>query len=185
MTAQLHVITGGPGSGKSSLIQALTAEGLRSMPEAGRAIIQQQVETGGDALPWADRLAFAEQMFRWELRTHREAREQRGPVILDRGLPDVIGYLRVCGLPVPPYLWKAAKLFRYHRRVFIAPHWPEIYAQDTERKQDLTEAEATCRAMQEVYTSLGYELLPLPLVSIPERVRFVRSHLEHATPRSS
>ncbi|QSQ17404.1 AAA family ATPase [Myxococcus landrumensis] len=178
MTAHLHVITGGPGSGKSSLIQALAAEGLRSMPEAGRAIIQQQVETGGDALPWADRIAFAEKMFRWELRTHREARAQRGPVILDRGLPDVIGYLRVCGLPVPPYLWKAAKVLRYHRRVFIAPHWPDIYAQDTERKQDPTEAKATCLAMREVYTRLDYELVPLPLTTLSERVRFVRSHVE-------
>ncbi|AGC43524.1 hypothetical protein MYSTI_02197 [Myxococcus stipitatus DSM 14675] len=178
MTAHLHVITGGPGSGKSSLIHALAADGLSTLPEAGRAIIQQQVETGGDALPWADRLAFAEQMFRWELRTHRTARARQGPVILDRGLPDVIGYLRVCGLSVPPYLWKAAKVLRYHRRVFIAPHWPEIYAQDAERKQAPQEAEATCLAMSEVYTRLGYELIPLPLASLSERVRFVRSHLE-------
>ncbi|WP_342380120.1 AAA family ATPase [Myxococcus stipitatus] len=178
MTAHLHVITGGPGSGKSSLIHALAADGLGTMPEAGRAIIQQQVDTGGDALPWADRLAFAEQMFRWELRTHRTARAQRGPVILDRGLPDVVGYLRVCGIPVPPYLWKAAKVLRYHRRVFIAPHWPGIYTRDAERKQDPRAAEATCLAMREVYTSLGYELVPLPLTSVSERVRFVRSHLE-------
>lgn len=177
MTVHLHVITGGPGSGKSSLIEALAAEGLAHMPEAGRAIIQQQVEISGAALPWADRAAFAELMLGWEMRTHREARERGHPVILDRGIPDVIGYLRVCGLPVPQHLWKAAELFRYNRRVFIAPHWPEIFAQDAERKQDAAEAEATHRSMVEVYTSLGYELLPLPLASIPERVRFVHSNI--------
>jgi predicted ATPase len=55
----LYVITGSPGSGKSTLIEALAASGIPSMPEAGRAIIQDQVAIGGDALPWSDRHAFA------------------------------------------------------------------------------------------------------------------------------
>ncbi len=178
MADHLHLITGGPGSGKSSLVTALAAEGLPHMPEAGRAIIQDQVAIGGNALPWADRAAFAELMLGWEMRSWREARRLSGPVILDRGVPDVIGYLRVCGLPVPPHIWKAAELCRYNRRVFIAPHWPEIFAQDAERKQDAGEAEATCRAMAEVYTHLGYELIPLPLASISRRVRFIKSHMK-------
>src|SRR3546814_13735359 len=37
-----HVITGGPGSGKSTLIEALAVEGFDHMPEAGRAIIRDQ-----------------------------------------------------------------------------------------------------------------------------------------------
>jgi len=174
----LFVVTGGPGSGKSSLVEALATEGLRHMPEAGRAIIRDQVAIGGTALPWADRTAFAELMLGWEMRSYREARELPGPTVLDRGIPDVIGYLQVCGLPIPTHVWKAAELCRYNRRVFIAPYWPEIFTQDTERKQASAEAEATCRAMVEVYASLGYELLPLPLAPVSERVRFVCSHLE-------
>ncbi|WP_321163363.1 MULTISPECIES: AAA family ATPase [unclassified Sphingomonas] len=57
-----HIITGGPGSGKTTLIDALAAEGIRHMPEAGRAIIRDQVAIGGSALPWADRAAFADLM---------------------------------------------------------------------------------------------------------------------------
>src|SRR3546814_9419519 len=60
-----HVITGGPGSGKSTLIEALAVEGFDHMPEAGRAIIRDQVAIGGAALPWADRAAFAELMLGW------------------------------------------------------------------------------------------------------------------------
>jgi len=41
------VITGGPGSGKSTLIDALAGHGIFSMPEAGRSIIQDQVAIGG------------------------------------------------------------------------------------------------------------------------------------------
>jgi len=31
--------------------------------------------------------------------------------------------------------------------------------------------------MVEVYTGLGYELIPLPLATVAERVRFIRSHI--------
>ena len=76
----LFVITGGPGSGKSTLIAALAARGISVMPEAGRAIIRDQAAIGGSALPWADRAAYAELMLSWELRSYREALEKPGPV---------------------------------------------------------------------------------------------------------
>lgn len=136
MTTRFHVVTGGPGSGKSSVIDALAAEGYLQMPEAGRAVIQDQVEVGGNVLPWADRNAFANLMLAWELRSYREAVGFPGPVFFDRGVPDVIGYLRICGSAVPNYVIRAAELRRYRKQGFIAPHWPEIFAQDVERKQN-------------------------------------------------
>ena len=54
---RLFIITGGPGSGKSTVIDALAKRGISTMSEAGRAIIQDQVAIGGEALPWADRQA--------------------------------------------------------------------------------------------------------------------------------
>jgi predicted ATPase len=95
------------------------------MPEAGRAIIQDQLAIGGNALPWSDRAAFAEQMLAWELRSYRAALNLKGPVIFDRGIPDVVGYLRLCSLPVPPHAEKAAQTFRYNLRVFITPPGPK------------------------------------------------------------
>lgn len=177
MTDHLHVITGGPGSGKTSLIDALAADGVRHMPEAGRAIIQDQVDIGGAALPWNDREAFAALMLSWEMRSYREAESAPGPVIFDRGIPDVVGYLRLCGLPVPAPALRAAEQRRYASRVFIAPPWPAIFEQDAERKQTLAEAEATYHAMVGAYSSFGYELVSLPLVSVAERARFVRDHI--------
>jgi len=170
---RLYVITGGPGSGKSTLIEALAEHGICTMPESGRAIIQDQVAVGGKALPWSDRRAFAELMLGWEIRSYRAALRLSGPVIFDRGVPDVLGYLRLCGLSVPSHVDRAAQIFRYHRRVFIAPPWLEIYASDAERKQSFEEAQATYEVLTETYSALGYNLVPLPLDSIQERVRFV------------
>lgn len=169
----LFVITGGPGSGKTTLIQALAGRGIATMPEAGRAIIQDQVAIGGKALPWSDRRAFAELMLSWEIRSYRAALKLSGTVIFDRGLPDVLGYLRLSGLPIPSHIEKAVRIFRYHRRVLIAPPWPEIFGLDAERKQSFAEAQATYETMIETYSGLGYELTALPLDSVQERVRFV------------
>lgn len=172
-----HIVTGGPGSGKSTLIDALERKGFTRSVEAGRGIIRDQMAVGGTALPWYDPAAYAELMLCWEMRSHHIARAHAGPVIFDRGVPDIVGYLRLTGLPVPAHVDKAARTFGYNRRVFLAPPWPEIFEQDAERKQDFGEAEQTCRVMIETYASYGYDLVELPLTPVEERARFVMDRL--------
>jgi predicted ATPase len=170
---RFHVVTGGPGSGKTSLIEALAKAGYARTLEAGRAIIQEQLATDGPALPWRDPLAFAELMLGWEMRSYRMAETADGPVFFDRGVTDVIGYLMLVGRPVPAHVMRAAERFRYNRRVFVAPPWPEIFTQDAERKQTPEEAVRTYEALVKAYASQGYELVSLPLVPIEDRLRFV------------
>ena len=172
-TECLFVLTGGPGSGKSTLIEALKRAGYARSVEAGRGVIQDQVAIGGSALPWCDPPAFAELMLCWEMRSYSMALEQAGPVFFDRGVPDVVGYLRLLGLKVPKHMEKAAETFRYNRRVFIAPPWPEIFRQDRERKQSFDEAVLTYAALVATYTDYGYELIELPLATVEKRFRFV------------
>jgi predicted ATPase len=170
---RFHVITGGPGSGKTSLIEALARAGYARTVEAGRAIIQDQIAIDGHALPWRDPLAFAELMLAWELRSYGMAESMTGPVFFDRGVTDLVGYLTLVGRPVPAHVSRAAERFRYNRRVFVAPPWPEIYGQDAERKQTPEEAVRTYEALVAAYSSCDYELVSLPLVPVEERVRFV------------
>ncbi|WP_233493051.1 AAA family ATPase [Chromobacterium sp. ATCC 53434] len=172
MKAELLVLTGGPGAGKTSLSTMLQGIGYPTLDEAGRAIIQDQQRIGGSALPWVDPRAFAEQMLGWDMRNFRHAERAAGPVFLDRGIPDVIGYLELSGLAVPAHMEKAAGVFRYDK-IFLLRPWPEIFAQDSERRQTLAEAERTCEAMERAYARLGYALIEVPRGSLEQRAAFV------------
>jgi predicted ATPase len=68
---------------------------------------------------------------------------------------------------------------RYHRRVFLTPPWPEIYATDAERRHGFDAALAEYSRLLAAYPALGYEVIVLPKVSITERADFV---LEALTP---
>jgi predicted ATPase len=170
---RFFVITGGPGSGKSTLIDALAARGFARTIEAGRAIIQEQAASGGSVSPWSDPMALAEAMFERELRSYDEARERDGIVFFDRGIPDVAGYLRLMNLSVPARIDEAVRSHPYNARVFVAPPWPEIFAPDAERKQTLEEAAQTYHALTATYADYGYTLVELPRAGVSERVAFV------------
>ena len=170
---RLVVVTGGPGSGKSTLLAALEKLRYARSIEAGRGIIQDQARIGGRALPCGNRELFAEMMLCWEMRSYHMAQHTEGVTFFDRGVPDVAGYLRLLELPEPEHVRNAAEMFRYHRQVFIAPPWREIFHPDEERKQDFEEAIHTYEALAAAYQAYDYELVELPRVSIDERVRFV------------
>ncbi|QEL21276.1 AAA family ATPase [Bosea sp. F3-2] len=180
-TDRLIVLTGGPGSGKTTLIEALAKRGFAVQPEAGRAIIRDQQAIGGEGLPWKNRALFAELMLAADLRSYHEACGQAEFAFFDRGLPDIVGYLALCGLPVPPHAEAAAERFRYRRTVFIAPPWPAIFGQDAERKQDFAEAERTYEAMARTYPRYGYDLVELPQESVENRVDFILKRLGAAS----
>ncbi|CAH1650962.1 Putative ATPase [Hyphomicrobiales bacterium] len=173
------VLTGGPGAGKTTLIEALAAEGYTTAPEAGRGIIQDQVAIDGQALPWRDKALFAEMMLAADLATYRmrasrvQAGAEEGLVFFDRGIPDIAGYLTLSGLPVPGHVERAITLCRYAGTVFMCPPWPEIYSGDKERKQSFAEAARTYEAMRATYSRYGYALAEVPRLPVAERMAFI------------
>lgn len=164
------IVTGGPGAGKTALIESLAAQGFATVEEAGRRINREQRKSGGSATHEGDRLAYRDLMFQDAIATYERMTAAKGPVFFDRGLPDLIGYSRLIGALVPTELARAVAHYRYNKTVLIAPPWQEIYGQDEERGQDFAEAVATHDAIRDAYIEADYEPLPLPLAPVEARL---------------
>ena len=72
----LIVITGGPGSGKTSLLNAFSEDGYQVVPEVARNIIREQLEQGGNALPWQNNQSLTDLMS-----ASRTGRKQCKPIL--------------------------------------------------------------------------------------------------------
>jgi predicted ATPase len=56
-----YVVSGGPGAGKTTVLLELARFGFHHAPEVARQIIQEQIRSGGTALPWALRAEMTEE----------------------------------------------------------------------------------------------------------------------------
>jgi predicted ATPase len=175
--ANLFVISGGPGSGKTTTLLELKRLGIPYAPEVARQIIQEQIRTGGTALPWGDRQAYADLMLERSIESFQRHTPAPSPTFCDRGIPDTLCYARLIGLSVTDPIKAASRLYRYATRVFLAPPWAEIYCTDRERKQDFAEAQRTYEEMVQVYAEYGYHVIELPKAPPHSRAKFILKHM--------
>ncbi|MCC9625622.1 AAA family ATPase [Thalassospira sp. MA62] len=179
ITSNLVVITGGPGAGKTTLINYLNDRGYDTTPEVARAIIEDQHERGGNALPWADNDAYAGLMCRRSIRTWQDGIEMHPrTVFCDRGLPDTLVHRRITGLDADRGLLNAIKTYRYHRTAFVLPPWSEIYKSDNVRTQTFAEAVKTYVVLCRTYVECGYELIEVRKGPIEQRAAQILSRLK-------
>lgn len=166
------VISGCSGGGKSTLLNELGRRGYATVEEPGLRIVEEQRLSEGSAIPWIDAAAFARRAIALALSDHKAARRlPGGSVFFDRGLIDALAALR--SLTGEPALVSIGTLPRYHRRVFMAPPWPEIYATDSGRRHSLDAAVAEYERLVDAYPALGYEVTTLPKLTVAERAGFV------------
>lgn len=129
------VISGCSGGGKSTLIAELGRRGHAVVEEPGRRIVKEELASGGSALPWVDRIAFARRAITMALVDRAAAYLLDGWVFFDRGLIDAAAALQ--HLTGEPALATLGQTNRYHRRVFLTPPWPQIYQTDPERRHGM------------------------------------------------
>jgi predicted ATPase len=168
-----HIFTGGPGAGKTTVLEALRARGYACVEETGRKIIQEQKAIGGNIHHNGDRTAYRDLMLSRAIADFERMSGEKGPVFFDRGIPDLVGYNTLIGSEIPQTMRDAAQTYRYNPDVFVFPPWREIYADDTERKQDFTEAIETWQAAVDILPVFGYRVVAVPRASVEARVQFV------------
>jgi predicted ATPase len=164
------VFTGGGGTGKTALITHLQAAGERVVAENIRAVIREQVETGGEALPWLDAKGCCDLTTARDIADFDRLAGETGRVFFDRGLMDMYG---TNGVTPSPALTEAIRTRRYNRRVFVFPPWAEIYGTDSERREDWSRMEAVFEQILRTLPELGYEPVVVPKASVEDRAAFV------------
>lgn len=175
MSEQFVLITGCSGGGKSTLLAELRARGHHIVEEPGRRIVKHELESGGEALPWIDQAAFARRAIEMALADRAAAQTHSGWVFFDRGLIDAASALET--LTGEQVLGKLAALHRYHRRVFMAPPWPEIYETDAERRHGFEASLPEYQRLEQALPVLGYAVISLPKVTVSARADFVLAAL--------
>jgi predicted ATPase len=167
------LFSGGPGAGKTTVIEELKRQGHTTVPEAARSIIRHQKATGGHATHDGNRLAYTDLMLAKSMEDFTQLMVIDVPIFFDRGLPDLYSYSdRFCG-GVTQAVEQAIQQYRYNPIAFIFPPWPEIYCHDTERKQSLEEAVETWHAVMNGYQKCGYTPIEVPKASVENRVEFI------------
>lgn len=180
MGNQKIVITGGPSTGKTSVIDLLEKMGFTCLHEVIRNMTLEQKCLHGVAdfktnpiVSVSDPMAFNQKILNARLEQFKTASKSNEEVVFfDRGLPDVIAYMACFGQEYPSDFKEACVNNRYDI-VFLMPPWKEIHISDGERFENFEESLRVNECLLDCYTNLGYTVEIVPKDTVDKRVDFI------------
>lgn len=179
MQKEIVVIIGGPGTGKTTIIDGLTARGFCCYPEVSREVTMEAKKQGIEQLFLENPLLFSELLLEGRKKQFLNAcKENHEIVFLDRGIPDVLAYMHYIGDSYPAHFDHACQENKY-TKIFILPPWEEIYVSDEERYENYEQAKLIYNHLVETYEKYGYQLIPVPKDSVENRISYILSNLRN------
>ena len=152
------IITGSPGTGKSSLLRELSQH-FEVAEEVSRSLIIAHQNKSRNISPWGDVETFAALALE---RMIQQCDQQLSECcVFDRAIPDVIVALRHRNKRVAPVFLRAVKKYMTGSMVFFAPPWEAIYVTDAQRPETFEQTLPMSRLTKDVYSDLGFELIEL------------------------
>jgi predicted ATPase len=169
-----YVITGGPGSGKTTTVNLLRNKGYTTTIEHARHYIDTQRISGKTV----DEIKKNQQEFqRGVLDMQLEQEASLSPdkiVFLDRALPDALAYYRFLNLSLDDRLELAIKKASY-KKIFILDFLPLV--NDYARREDAAAQKKIHELITEVYESLPFPVIHVPVLPPEERVDFILKNI--------
>jgi len=178
------VITGAPGTGKTSVINALEENGFFCYAEIIRSMTSEAKEVGDPNSFISNPLLFVNDpmAFNTKLLEGRIAQFKATENALqefafyDRAAPDVLAYMDFFKQPYGDDFKSVCQAHRYDK-IFILPPWKAIYVSDAERMESYEEAIAIHEYLLKTYTYFGYTPILVPKGNVAERVAFILKQL--------
>ncbi|MFE3870892.1 AAA family ATPase [Flavobacterium sp. ZS1P70] len=173
MQKEIIVIIGGPGTGKSTIIDGLIANGYCCYPEISREVTLEAKKQGIEQLFLEKPLLFSELLLEGRKKQFQDAsQEPHDIVFIDRGIPDVLAYMHYIGDSYPDFFDTACREHTY-TKIFILPPWEDIYISDGERYENFEQAKIIYMHLAETYQNYGYDLIEVPKDTLDNRILFI------------
>ena len=174
------VITGAPGTGKTTVIKSLENSGyycfheiIRTMTLEAKKLQRPNTMLSNPIDFVDDSLAFNRALLQGRLEQFKQAGNLKEKILFyDRGIPDVLAYMDYFGQEYGKEFTEVSISNRYDQ-VFILPPWEEIYVQDNERLESYSQAVDLHVHLEETYRSLGYNIVEVPFGTVQQRLNFI------------
>jgi len=173
-----YVLTGGPSSGKTSIINALKNEGYKTVSESARVVLRyERMKKGGITRDLEATVVRQHRICERQLK--KEGRlanlNNNGEIVfLDRGFHDSIAYSRHYLGDAKVDVYDSARTMNYDG-VFILDLLP--FKKDKERIEEGAEPEAIHGLIYDVYKEFGYKPVSVPAMNGSEE-EAIRKRLE-------
>lgn len=168
------MITGGPCSGKTTTVNLLRDLGYRTTIEDARHYLDLQRANGKTV----EQVRRNQKKFQLKVLNMQIAQELALKpdeiVFLDRAIPDARAYSRYLKIPEAPKLGEALRKISY-KKVFILDRLPLV--NDYARREDETAQRRIHELLIDVYSSLPFPIVRVPVMPAKERVQFILKHL--------
>jgi predicted ATPase len=170
---EIIVIIGGPGTGKTTIIDKLIEKGYCCYHEISRQVTAEAQKQGIEQLFLEKPLLFSELLLEGRKKQFENAHQESHNIIfLDRGIPDILAYMHYIGDSYPAFFDIACKEYIYSK-IFILPPWEDIYVSDQERYESFEQAKLIHDHLVETYQKYGYELIEVPKDTLDKRIIFI------------
>jgi predicted ATPase len=174
--SKIYIITGGPGTGKSSVLNELKNRGFNCHDEFAREVIKEHLDAGIDIFPWNKMKEYSDIVLH-RMKIQMNILETSELHFLDRGACDLVGYMNFANQEIPDYYFNEINQMNYSAVVFYLPTWDDIYTTDNERRETIEDAKKIGEELHKAYATFNFEIIEVPHASIEERADYILSHI--------